>query len=108
MLCLVKNEFCFIVADFKAEIIGFMAKVDDKLKTLNGDIEHLHYLVNRGLSKESAGASQDLESQRVTDYIPCHTYDELKELNRKMDDKAFFSHCVSQIMCYVFFQDCIA
>lgn len=87
------NFFCFV--DFKKEVLCFMAKVDEKMKTLSGDVEHMHYLLNRVSTKECVVPSEDFQNARMSDHIPCHDYTELKHLNRQLEDRGFFKHCVS-------------
>ena len=67
----------------------------DVIKELSSDVRHMHYLVSKSTKRESSGSVSNSSNDRITDFIPCHTYKELQELNRRLDvDKAFMEHSV--------------
>lgn len=73
-----------------------MVSIDEKLKVVSGDVEHMHYLVSKGRDSVAGSQSEDSDKiDRITQYIPCATYKDYQTLNLKLEDKSFFHHCVS-------------
>ena len=69
----------------------------DEVKELSSDVRHMHYLISRPLRSDGSAsdAMKSSKEDRITDYIPCHTYKELQDLNRRLDlDTLFFNHAV--------------
>ena len=66
-------------------------------KELSSDVRHMHYLISRPLRSDGSAsdAMKSSKEDRITDYIPCHTYKELQDLNMRLDlDTLFFIHAV--------------
>ena len=94
--CNVSILFDVVFAEFKKDILRIVLEASDSVKELSSDVRHMHYLVTKSSRIETGGLAAGSNEDRITDFIPCHTYKELQELNRRLDvDKGFMDHSVS-------------
>ena len=84
-------------------MLNFMCGTSAEIKRLTGEVGFMHYLCKKISNHvHSQGSSTsgpatpgtNFKKDRITQYIPCNTYNELQHLNEKLDSPPFFSRAV--------------
>ena len=92
-----------ISVNFNANVMKLLIEMRDEHKEMKSSVEYLHYLVSR-LNGSKSDCEENIDNDRITNYIPCQTFHELQTFNLKLEtDKSFFNHCVSHFLSYKFF-----
>lgn len=86
--------------------------LDQKITGLQQDMHHTHYML-RKLARNEPITEEDLQNERITQYIPCQTYRELQNLEEKLDsNERFMKHAVRKLIYNVFlihpFTNCLS
>ena len=92
------------ILEFQETVIKFMTWIKDSVKTLNSNVEHLHYMTARASMKSSEGGNGvalEVTDEKPSQFIPCSSHSELQELNKKLDNDKFFQHSVSSSLMLI-------
>ena len=82
--------------DILMTILRTQMEMKADVRNIQRDVQYLHYVVTR--QQIQAGGQQEHQraDNRLSQYIPCSTLDELRNLDRRLDvDPDFFKHSVS-------------
>ena len=77
-------------------VVRTQLKIKADIWNIQRDVQYLHYLITRK-SASTAAAARELQEwdERITQYVPCATIEELKNLNWKLEtDADFLRHSV--------------
>ena len=73
-------------------VLRTQLEIKADIRNIQRDVQYLHYLITR----KSAAREPQERDERITQYVPCATMEELKNLNRKLEtDADFLRHSVS-------------
>ena len=78
-------------------VLRTQLEIKADIRNIQRDVQYLHYLITRKSATSAAVAREPQErDERITQYVPCATIEELKNLNRKLEtDADFLRHSVS-------------
>ena len=78
-------------------VLRTQLEIKADIRNIQRDVQYLHYLITRKSAPTAAAAGEPQErDERITQYVPCATMEELKNLNRKLEtDADFLRHSVS-------------
>ena len=88
------NLFIFCVSNTNMAVLRAQLEIKADIRNIQRDVQYLHYLITRNTQHQNVGVQQ--RDERITQYIPCSSMEELRNLNRKLDrDAEFMRHSVS-------------
>lgn len=83
------------------KVVEMMIGMDQKITTLQQDVQHCHFMLGK-VARNEVISQEELEMERITQYIPCKTYRDLQLLDHKLEqNEAFCNHAVKY--CFYFY-----
>ena len=75
-------------------VLRAQLEIKADIRNIQRDVQYLHYLITRKMTQPTGAVKE--RDERITQYIPCSSMEELRNLDRKVDtDAEFMRHSVS-------------
>ena len=74
-------------------MINLLLDLRESTNANSSRIDHCHFLMGKQMRGQPI-TDEDLSVSRLSDFVPCESYKELQELDRKLEDEAFFNTSV--------------
>ena len=80
-------------------VLRSQLEIKADIKNIQRDVQYLHYLITRQSAPREQLPRAQTRDERLTQYVPCASIDELQNLNRKLEtDAEFLRHSVRMKM----------
>ena len=82
-----------IIEQNQKQMLHILLDLRETAHSNSSRIDHCHFLLGKQVRGQQI-TDEDLSVARLSDFVPCESYKELQELDRKLEDDTFFNTSV--------------